>query len=728
MQIIQSIRDKGAAIVIGVIALSLIGFLLMDARGNGKGIFGGGSRSTTVAKVNGDAIESAEYEKVIKQLELQQGGTPTPEQTNQIRSAAWDQLIAEKLITDDAAKIGLAFNPNEITRIIFSPEDAPQALRQAYTDQTTGEYKVQDVQEWWKRVKKLKDNVEKEKAEKDMVQAQLIDPLKLQVLYTKYNAYFKAATYYPTWMKDKDSAEAVNFATITYTSVPFSVINDSTITVTDKEIEAYIEKNKLKFKQESGRMISYYSFSSNPNTNDTIAAKTAVEALKPAFAADSNAKVYVSRNSSTLPYSPIFVPKKDMKMPMADSIMALAKNQVFGPYMDHSADNKKASFVLAKMLEIKTLPDSIKCRHILVGTMDPQTQQPTTPDSIAKARIDSVEKLIQAGVSFDSLEARYSTDQVAHKDKGVMTFDIKTIQGDGFAKEFAEFLMNEKGETKKVVKTSFGYHYIEILEKKNPAPAYNVAYMAKEVVASDETVNAASQQAVKLAGTYRDAKSLDAYAAKNGIKKIVLPTPAKESDFTLMGLADGRKVIRWAFGAKEGEVSDPIIVGDQNIVAEVDKIIKEGAPDVATARPLVEKQLKQQKIAEEIIKKLGANPTVESAATAYPGLMVQTAGADSSITYGAQIIQNVGQEPKIIGACFNKDNLGKTLKPITGASAVYIVRVDAVKPKDPAAVTTSLAQQVQTRMGSLANQFANWYTALRKQAKIKDYRISDFGY
>ena len=30
MSIIQTIRDKGAAIVIGVIALSLIGFLLMD--------------------------------------------------------------------------------------------------------------------------------------------------------------------------------------------------------------------------------------------------------------------------------------------------------------------------------------------------------------------------------------------------------------------------------------------------------------------------------------------------------------------------------------------------------------------------------------------------------------------------------------------------------------------------------------------------------------------------
>jgi peptidyl-prolyl cis-trans isomerase D len=41
MQIIQNIREKGAAIVIGVIALSLIGFILMDAKpGANGGIFG----------------------------------------------------------------------------------------------------------------------------------------------------------------------------------------------------------------------------------------------------------------------------------------------------------------------------------------------------------------------------------------------------------------------------------------------------------------------------------------------------------------------------------------------------------------------------------------------------------------------------------------------------------------------------------------------------------------
>jgi len=37
------------------------------------------------------------------------------------------------------------------------------------------------------------------------------------------------------------------------------------------------------------------------------------------------------------------------------------------------------------------------------------------------------------------LEAKYTTDQAAHKTRLAMTFDHTTIQGDGFAKEFGDF-------------------------------------------------------------------------------------------------------------------------------------------------------------------------------------------------------------------------------------------------------------------------------------------------
>ena len=99
MQIIQSIRDKGAAIVIVVIALSLIGFILMDARQGSNNMFN--SLSSKVGKVNGEAIELGEYNKRVQEAEDMQeqrtGQRPTGTQIYQMRDQMWNQMVAEKI-------------------------------------------------------------------------------------------------------------------------------------------------------------------------------------------------------------------------------------------------------------------------------------------------------------------------------------------------------------------------------------------------------------------------------------------------------------------------------------------------------------------------------------------------------------------------------------------------------------------------------------------------------
>ena len=70
------------------------------------------------------------------------------------------------------------------------------------------------------------------------------------------------------------------------------------------------------------------------------------------------------------------------------------------------------------------------------------------------------------------------------------------------------------------MKTQFGWHYIEILEKKNPEPAYKIAYMAKEIVPGEETINSANAAATKLSGMARDEKAFDKYIKENGLNKV----------------------------------------------------------------------------------------------------------------------------------------------------------------------------------------------------------------
>jgi peptidyl-prolyl cis-trans isomerase D len=424
------------------------------------------------------------------------------------------------------------------------------------------------------------------------------------------------------------------------------------VKVTYNDIQAYLDKNKLKYKQEAGRIISYVSFSAAANSEDSARILQSLKELKPQFTADSNAKFFLGRNSSAIPYFDGYVPASKMQSPDKDSIISLATGEVFGPYEDGK------NFVLAKKISTKILPDSIECRHILLGTIDPQTQQPLLDDSTAHRVADSIANAIKGGASFDFLDAKYSTDQVAKQQNGVMTFDLMTIQSDNFSKEFGDFLLNDNGETKKVVKTQFGWHYIEILNKKNLQPAYKVAYMAKEIAPSDQTINAANTAAIKLSGSATDVKSFNDYAAKNGLKKVDVPNEVKENDYQLGDLQDARTIIKWAFDAKEGQVSEPYAVKDDYVVAVVDKKLKAGIPDVSTARPMVEGIIMNMKKADEIKKKLNNPSTLEAAAAAYK-LQVLNSGADSTLTFDAQIINGIGNEQKVDGAAFNKEYQSK---------------------------------------------------------------------
>lgn len=709
MQIIQNIRDKGAAIVIGVIALSLIGFIMMDAQQGGAQLFSGSQ--TKLGEVNGHKIDYREFQDKYKQAEDQYGGRISGAQVYSVRQSVWDQMVAEYILEDEFEKLGLTFTPKELSSVLFNEETAPYALKQAFTDKNTGRYDIEQARQWWTNVKKMKDD------QRVAVDQQIIQPTKLQALYTKYGSLIAASAYYPTWMQQKDNNEAINFATFSYVNIPYTVISDSAVQVTDKDITDYISKRKLQFEQEAGRQIAYVAFSATPNGADTARAIDAVSSLKDQFKADTNAKVFVSRNMSAINFADEFVLRSKITATQKDSIAALPIGGVYGPYLEGK------NFVVAKLLAVRQLPDSIKCRHILIATADPQTGEVKLADSIAKKRIDSIQAAIAGGANFAALAKQYSDDP-GSKDKGG-EYDFGMANFSTLAKEFAETVFYGSTGDKKVVKTQFGYHYIEVLNQKNFEPALKVAYLAKEIIASDETVNSASAQATKLSGEARNLKALDEYVKKNGLRKVELPNVIKENDHMLGGLQDAREVVKWAFEAKLGDVSEPMSIGDNFIVATVTSVIPKGLPDAKTARPLVEFQVRAQKKAEMIMQKLGKNPTLDAAAKAY-NQQIQTGGADSSVVFAAQFINGVGQEPKVLGAIFNKANQGKVSAPIAGGSGVFVVQTNQIasKPSEPADV---LAQRAVDKGRVMVQQsIYAWFEALKKLADITDLRSKFF--
>src|SRR5690606_10620203 len=98
-----------------------------------------------------------------------------------------------------------------------------------------------------------------------------------------------------------------------------------------------------------------------------------------------------------------------------------------------------------------------------------------------------------------------------------------------------------------------------------------------------------------------------------------------------------RGIVQWINDAKPGEVSEPFNIGNDFIVVTIDKAYKEGLQDAATARDGAEPMIIKEKKTEMIISKLGANPTLESAAAAY-GKTIMTAGEDSLLTMSSQVV------------------------------------------------------------------------------------------
>ena len=710
MQIIQSIRDKGAAIVIGVIALSLIGFILMDAKQGSNQLFS--SQSNDVGKINGQSISLVEFNAKVKAVEdnqaQQNGQRPSGAQTYQIREQVWNRMLDENIIFSEAKKLGIEFTGKELSTILLSNDPSNPLLQDpSLKDSITGKLDFNKTKDALNNIKKLKGE------QKDAINSQLIEPLVLNTTFAKYTALLNSSAYYPTWMQKKDAAEAKSFAIISYVTVPYNEISDSLVKVTDQEINEYVSKHKEQFKQEKGRNVSYVDFSLLPSMDDSTVVYNAVNELKSAFQADTNNASFFARNASSVDFKDDFATKEKMiNQVYADTLANLAPGAVFGPFV------QRENYVLAKKISSKQLPDSVKARHILIATVNQQTGAQIMADSAAKKLADSIYNAIQSGADFAMMAMKYSAD--GSKEKGG---DLGTFGYGRMVSEFNDYCFTKPAGSKGVVKTQFGYHIIDVVSQKDFKTAYKIAYFGKEIIASDVTVNKASLEATK-ASAVKSKAELEKYISKAGLSLTTVPDLIKENDYKVGKLGDARALVSWIFEAKKGDISEPFSIGDQFVVAVLDKVKEEGVQDAETARVGCEAIIRNQKKADMIKKKIGNNPTLESASKAY-GKTIQVAGNDSTVLLNAQFINGVGMEPKIIGAAFNKAYQSKVSPLIDGTTGVFIIKVNTIqnKPDESAEV---LAQQYNTKMSSIRSQNNGWYEALKKRATIVDDRSKHF--
>ncbi len=710
MSIIQQIRDKAAWLVFGLIALSLVGFLLMDAFVGRSKLFG--NRSTVVGEIDGQKIEYTSFEQQVNDQEEQykQNKVAINEAMQQnIRDNVWNQMVEDALLNSDYASLGLEVSDKELNDMLVGADATPD-IKRAFTDPKTGIFNSQEAAAQINNLRNIYKTGPKKNTDPRQYDGarrffeEGIPQLIKMRLREKYMAILSNSSYVPKWMIEKMNADNSQLASISYVSTPYFTIPDSAAKVTDAEIEDYITQHQDRYRQQESRSIAYVTFDASPNASDSAKLRQQLTEISKDFVQATDIQAFLGRMGSEQPYFDGYLGKARIQIPVKDSIFALPKGGVYGPYLDGG------SYSIAKFVDEKTMPDSVSARHILIATTN-QQGQPILEDSVAKKRIDSVQYLLEHGANWDSVALKYSDDG-GSKEKGG---NLGYFTGERMVPEFAGFAFNGKKGDKKIVKSQYGYHYIEILDQKNFEPAYKIAYLSRKIEQSPETDQAASGLASQFAGESRDAKAFDDNVQKYHLQKQLAPdiTPA---EFTVPGLGPNRQLVRWVYESDLGKVSDPYGIGDKYVVAVVTEINKEGVMTAAKGRNQIEPILRNKKKAEQIIKKEGSPASLDAAATA-SGQPIQH--ADSVLFASAR---NMGQEQKIVGASFDKQLVGKPVSPaIAGNTGVFFIKIENVSAM--ANLNGDLQQQRFMQEQQQRSQvYQGLVESLRKLATLKDYR------
>jgi len=689
MSIIQNIREKGAWIIFTIIVIALIAFVLQD--GIGKQ---GNTTITELGKVNGVSIDKTDFEE---KLEMQvQNYASQGIKREQIIGFLWNQEVDRVLYTSEEKKLGISVGTKEISDVLFGIESP---FKQQFSDPATGEFKVNDAKQAIAQIKKSKNQEQINQIEKMYIEPSIENRLR-----NKYQALVVKGVQVPSWMVQKQYSELNSIANISIVGIPYASISDSTIKVTDDEVANYIKENAASFQvEEASKSISFVGFSAAPTSADSVTVLNSITALKEEFQLAPDAAVFLNKAGSDLPFYNSYISSKSLQIPNKEAILAVGVGNVYGPYVDGK------NYTIAKVLGVKQWPDSASVRHILVATAG-QNGQIIRDDSTAKKLIDSIKSAIAGGIGFDEMVQKYS-DDAGSKTNGGKYEMFSQAQMVG---PFNDFSFDNSVGTKGVVKTDFGYHYIEVLKQTPRTAAYKIAYLSKAILPSSETIGVASAAAAAFASASKDVKSFNEQAVK--LNKQTFPaTGIKAMDYEIAGIGESRTLVRWVYEKDIDAVSEPIEIGDSYFVAIITGEDKVGLASVASVKPQVEGLLRDQKKAVQIKQNFKGNTIEEIAASAKT--IVQPA---DSVNFNYSMIPGIGNEPKLVGAAFNKAFLNKPSAPIAGNAGVFVISIKSQGAKVATQDVVGFEAELLNRTRSVVYRTN---IGLKKVANIVDNRM-----
>ena len=665
MATLQKIRSKVPLWVI-VIGLALFAFIAGDAWKIMQP-----HQSHDAGEINGDAISVQEYQALIEEYadiyKMSSGQQSlTDEQMTQIKDEVWRNYVNNKLVSDEAKKLGLTVSKEEVRAMIDAGVN-PLLQQTPFRNPQTGAFDKDMLMKFLADYSKMNQTQMSGQyaeyysslykfwtfIEKNLVESRLAE---------KYQALI-ANSLLSNPVEAQDAFDArVDQKNILLAAIPYYSIPDSSIVVKESDLKELYNKKKEQFRQYvETRNVKYIDVQVTASPEDRAAIENEVAESTQTLRFTANEyRGVVNASGSEYPYVDLYYNGSAFPRDIASRIDTAKVGETYGPYYN-VADNTINSF---KVVAKKAAADSVEYRQIQVMAETPAKTQ---------ALADSIYDAIRKGASFTEVAKIYGQTGeniwlTSSQYEGAVINDDSQVK---YISTINDMAPNEIQN----VELGQGNIILQVTKKADVKNKYKVAVIKRPVTFSNETYNREYNKFSQFVASNPTLAQLEANAEESGYR-LLERDDLYNSEHGIGSVKGTKEALRWAFAAKTGDVSGLYECGDNDrlMVVAVSNITPEGY------RPLkaVQSQLRAEVVKDKKAAKIIADMKAANATTIaqYAGMKDAVSDSVNMVTFAAPAyVPALRSSEPLVSAYASVAKINQLSAPIQGNAGVFVLQV-----------------------------------------------------
>ena len=624
MATLQSIRNHGTILLV-VVGVAMLAFILGDFLNSGSSFFN--KNRENVAEIAGHQVHYTEYEAAKEQLQevykIETGTSDINEDlTIQLRNQAWQMMLMDYTLREQAKEIGMDVTADELSELCIGA-NPHQLIRQrrAFYDET-GNFNRFALVNFLNSLAQEPESPEQAEGLKQaknywMYWEKAVRLTYLQEKYTDLLSKMVTANN----LDAKYAYEGRNTTVdVQYVQQPYYAVADSLVKVTEGDLKKLYNQKKEQYKQTPNRSLEYVSFPIVPSAEDFADVEKLIKSLENDFRTQEDVAALVNSNSDVL---------YDGRDYSVETIPTEYKDFAFGKGVKKGA-----------CTELSFADDTYSIARVM---------------ECGYNKADSVKLVLVAN------------------DENTEDVELGWFKASDLQKNIAEPAFNGKKGSTFTVASGMGEQTFKIADISKATPKVKLAILSRKVTASSKTYGALYNQAKQFVVANNNADSLHQAALVQGLSTAPVFGLNENTD-KVNDLKNSRAIVRWAFEAKQGQVSDVFECGDQFVVAALTEVNDGDYRPLEAVRAELVIAATNDKKAEYIANQLKGVNTLEAAAELF-GTEVKSAEGISMSSYR---LGAAGVEPAVIGAALALE-ANAVSAPVKGNNGVYVVSVGEKK-------------------------------------------------